>query len=316
MDLFLDPNAENLKILFVGEGNFSFCRSLVQHNVKHDVSATCYESEESANESTMENIAILKNYGVKIFFGIDATILEQTTIPTKIWDRIIFNFPHIGGKMKIQKNRDLLKHFAQSAHNVIEKKEGCVIVTLCDGQGGTPYDHAKRIEADSWQILKMMSYGHFGMIGAKKLQLELFPGYKPFGYRSQDKGFHVDQATVHIFQIFPSILVQKNEISCVNSIVSRKMICAPTYEHDISFWIPNNDLSENRLKEVIDQESKSSVTKIDLIDEYHSKEKGQISRTYRLTYYNDEFIINPIEVMDIHYSIGNALMKKYNVIVR
>ena len=31
-------------------------------------------------------------------------------------------------------------------------------------------------------------------------------------------------------------------------------------------------LSENRLKEVIDQESKSSVTKIDLIDEYHSKE--------------------------------------------
>ena len=123
MDLFLDPNAESLKILFVGEGNFSFCRSLIQHNVKHDVSATCYETEESANESTMENIAKLKNFGVKIFFGIDATILEQNTILlTKTWDKIIFNFPHIGGKMKIQKNRDLLKHFAQSANNVIEKK--------------------------------------------------------------------------------------------------------------------------------------------------------------------------------------------------
>ena len=316
MDLFLDPNAKRLKVLFLGEGNFSFCRSLIQQNVKHDVYATCFESEESANESTMENIAILKSFGVKIFFGIDATTLEENTIPTKTWDRIIFNFPHIGGKMKIQKNRDLLKNFGHSASKVIEKKEGCVIVTLCDGQGGTPYDHVKRIEADSWQIVKMMSYGNFGMIGARKLQLEQFPGYKPFGYRSQDKGFHVDQATVHIFQIFP-LIVQKNEISCVDdSVVSRKMICPPSYEHDISFWIPNNDLSENRLKEVIDQESKSSVTKIDLIDEYHSKEKGQISRTYRLTYFNDIFIINPIQVMDIHYSIGKALMKKFNVIVR
>ena len=316
MDLFLDPNAERLKILFLGEGNFSFCRSLIQQNVKHDVYATCFESEESANESTMENIAILKSFGVKIFFGIDATTLEENTIPTKTWDRIIFNFPHIGGKMKIQKNRDLLKNFGHSASKVIEKKEGCVIVTLCDGQGGTPYDHVKRIEADSWQIVKMMSYGNFGMIGARKLQLEQFPGYKPFGYRSQDKGFHVDQATIHIFQIFPSI-VQKIDISSsTNPVFLRKMIFAPTYEHDISFWIPNNDLSENMLKEVLDQESKCSVTKIDPIDVYHSKEKDQTSRTYRLTYSNDEFIINPIEVMNIHYSIGKALMKKYNVVVR
>ena len=56
----LDPNAKRLKVLFLGEGNFSFCRSLIQQNVKHDVYATCFESEESANESTMENIAILK----------------------------------------------------------------------------------------------------------------------------------------------------------------------------------------------------------------------------------------------------------------
>jgi len=68
MDLFLDPNAKRLKVLFLGEGNFSFCRSLIQQNVKHDVYATCFESEESANESTMENIAILKSFGVKIFF--------------------------------------------------------------------------------------------------------------------------------------------------------------------------------------------------------------------------------------------------------
>ena len=55
------------------------------------------------------------------------------------------------------------------------------------------------------------------MIGARKLQLEQFPGYKPFGYRSQDKGFHVDQATIHIFQIFPSI-VQKIDISSCTKI--------------------------------------------------------------------------------------------------
>ena len=309
MDIFLEPNKPKSKILFVGEGNFSFSRCLVENseNINENITVTCFEAESDQNESTKENINVLKNHGIQVMFGIDATKLNEIKV---IWDKIIFMFPHIGGKMKIQKNRDLLKNFALCTQKVLEN-DGKVIVTLCDGQGGTPYDNIKRLEADSWQILKMMSYGSFGLVQALKLQLEQYPGYKPFGYRSQDKGFHVEQATVHIFQKFPPITIQNDQIS-------KSMICAPKYQNDLSFWITDGktEVPEDIFREIINKESKYSVIKVDLIDKYFSEQKGLHSQTHRLTYFNEKFVISPNDVMILHYSIGSVLTKHLNINIR
>ena len=71
MEIFLDSNFTNSKILFVGEGNFSFSRYLIE-NVKNDFSniiATCYEPESSLSESTKDNVTALIDHGVKVEFG-------------------------------------------------------------------------------------------------------------------------------------------------------------------------------------------------------------------------------------------------------
>ena len=312
MEIFLDSNFTNSKILFVGEGNFSFSRYLIE-NVKNDFSniiATCYEPESSLSESTKDNVTALIDHGVKVEFGVDATKLEEKFREIK-WDKIIFMFPHIGGKMKIQKNRELLKNFAQSVQKVLAKN-GSVIVALCDGQGGTPYDKCQRLEADSWQILKMMAFGSFGLTKVSKFNLEQYPGYRAYGYRSMDKGFHVDQGTIHVFQSFPSI----DEIDFEGN--KLEMFCAPEYKHDLSFWMPKGqiELPEEHFQDIIKKFGKQSVIAIDLIDKYFSDEKELQSFTYKLTYCNTRFVIDPVKVMGLHYAIGNELENVLKVKIR
>jgi GTP-binding protein len=61
---------------------------------------------------------------VHVLSGIDATKLtsyEDLAIKQNV-TCIIFNFPHVGGKMKINENRKLLKDFFTSANNLLLAK--------------------------------------------------------------------------------------------------------------------------------------------------------------------------------------------------
>jgi len=95
------------KILLVGEGNFSFAVALLQHPpapLDHlppaNIVATAFDTEEECYAKypdAEQNVRVLRESGVQVLFGIDATKLEKTsTLKGKVFDRIVWNFPHAG----------------------------------------------------------------------------------------------------------------------------------------------------------------------------------------------------------------------------
>ena len=301
---FLKISGNHGRICFVGEGNFSFSRLLCE-KVKNpeNILVTCYESK-PINDTAKANIEALKASGIQIKLNFDATKMDVQDIGR--FDLVIFMFPHIGGKMKIHKNRELLKNFSLSVSQVLTE-QGQVLVTLCDGQGGTSFDIHSRNECDSWQILKMMSYGYLGLVQAETFRPDKFPGYNSFGYRSLDKPFHNANGTIHVFKPFPSIFQAKHEF---------KMLESPKYVNDISFWYNEQDFQTDIFEKTVKEISENSVISNQLIDEYSCSKTQRKSRTYRLTYVDLYRILNPDDVMVLHYKIGTVLSQMLNIVIR
>lgn len=94
-------------ILLIGEGNFSFARALVlsppetlQFLPPSNVTATTYDTEEeccSKYPDAAEIIAALREKGVQLIFGVDATKLDKCPpLRGRVFDRVVWNFPHAG----------------------------------------------------------------------------------------------------------------------------------------------------------------------------------------------------------------------------
>ncbi|KAG9084539.1 hypothetical protein FRC07_013613, partial [Ceratobasidium sp. 392] len=74
------------KILLVGEGNFSFAHSLLNHpSIPHlppsNITATAYDSESeclSKYPDASSHISALRTAGATVLFNVDATQLEKT----------------------------------------------------------------------------------------------------------------------------------------------------------------------------------------------------------------------------------------------
>ena len=105
-------------ILILGEGNFSYTVSFLLLNKAEEfkpqcIFATSYDDFNSCVKkygSDFEtNIDWLNQKNVNILFGIDAKILSHCLLikngVVHKFGKIIFNFPHIGRKAGIQKNR-------------------------------------------------------------------------------------------------------------------------------------------------------------------------------------------------------------------
>ncbi|PIL31484.1 hypothetical protein GSI_06186 [Ganoderma sinense ZZ0214-1] len=101
------PFSSTDSILLIGEGNFSFARALVcsppeplQFLPPSNVTATAYDTEEgccSKYPDAAEIITTLRKKGVEIIFGVDATKLDKCpSLRGRIFDRIVWNFPHAG----------------------------------------------------------------------------------------------------------------------------------------------------------------------------------------------------------------------------
>ncbi|KAI8634850.1 hypothetical protein F5Y19DRAFT_127583 [Xylariaceae sp. FL1651] len=202
------PFSPEDKILLVGEGDLSFAASLVEHHYCADVTATVFEkSREELVEKypqAADNIAKIEaEDGCRVLFGVDATKMAPfannhykpmrsskkkqgsedgssrfttttTTTATMsaqgVMDRVIFNFPHVGGKStdvnrQVRYNQELLVSFFQRATPSLAPG-GSIVVTLFEGE---PYT--------LWNIRDLARHSGLQVERSFRFQAGAYPGY-------------------------------------------------------------------------------------------------------------------------------------------
>ncbi|KAG8037398.1 hypothetical protein G9C98_005608 [Cotesia typhae] len=291
---------ENDKVLLLGEGNFSFSVELFQHNLKVSLTATCYESE-PISESAEKNIEYLKNNGVSILLGVDAMELEDHPgLKIQKFAKIIFNFPHVLSKMRLDLNRSLLQNFFQSAGNILEPS-GLILVTLCNGQGGTCYDKPQRLWSDSWKIKEMAAHGNFILTAVEPFVTSHFQNYSSTGFRGQDKWFFMDSALTHVFrQADPCFLEQLKPDQSIDSTNSnsyvrwsdlnpdrKEIFGPPDFTFDLTLIVTEN-IDEPLFYIVLYNYFGRIIKNVEFIRHYKFPDTEKISLTYRITYQSDE----------------------------
>jgi hypothetical protein len=150
------------RTLLVGEGNFSFTKSLIKDKFINPylLTATSYETEIELNEYAHFNQRELNILGCKTYNGIDATKLEKK-FHFGSFNNIVFNFPNIASRTpKYSRNPNfiMLRKFMSSASSILPQK-GKVIITLPDS---SYYEGAfSPIESAGYARLKFLTTAPF-----------------------------------------------------------------------------------------------------------------------------------------------------------
>uniref|UniRef100_A0A6U4NC07 25S rRNA (uridine-N(3))-methyltransferase BMT5-like domain-containing protein n=1 Tax=Hemiselmis andersenii TaxID=464988 RepID=A0A6U4NC07_HEMAN len=223
---FLTKNPD-AKTLLVGEGNFSFARSLIEllgEGRGSNVTATAFDTRKemkSKYEDAAANVAQVKASGAQVLYGIDGTRLEVHSELSKPYDLIVFNFPHVGLGIKDQElnvaaNQELVAKFLESGSLLCSDK-GLICVTT---KKGDPYD--------SWRVpLLGMRVSTLRLKNTVAFDPASFPGYahrRTAGAHGEDEGGSDNDIMshgAHTF-IFTPEEVQKSKKDSGDSIKKKK----------------------------------------------------------------------------------------------
>ncbi|KAK0513018.1 hypothetical protein JMJ35_005035 [Cladonia borealis] len=177
------PFSSSDRILLLGEGDFSFSRSLLETHGFTSLIATSFDKSSALHskypQSTSNVRALEEEEGCQVLFGVDATKLGKPgaldgggkEVRQGNFDRVIFNFPHVGGLTKdvnrqVRYNQELLVGFFKSALPLLAP-EGSIIVTIFEGE---PYS--------LWNIRDLARHVGLTVGRSFKFQASAYPGYK------------------------------------------------------------------------------------------------------------------------------------------
>jgi len=113
------PFSSTDRILLVGEGDFSFAHSLLTTHKCSSVIATSFDKASVViskySQATSHIRPLEAEEGCKVIYGVDATKLGKSgtsdgggkEVKKGGFDRVVFNFPHVGGITKDVNRRKL-----------------------------------------------------------------------------------------------------------------------------------------------------------------------------------------------------------------
>ncbi|EEB07883.1 ribosome biogenesis protein [Schizosaccharomyces japonicus yFS275] len=162
---YCPPFRRDHVFLLVGEGNFSFAKSMMLHHVdeKGSLIATSFDSKEQVQEKYPDaagHIQAIEERGGFVYHGVDARQLHKNKqLRSKRFDTILWNFPHTGRGIKdqdrnIREHQNLMLEFLQSAEKLLSN-QGVVVVTLAETKPYTLWN--LRQLAKSCGLMSLMS---------------------------------------------------------------------------------------------------------------------------------------------------------------
>ena len=316
-----DTSYASCSILVLGDGNLSWSLAMAKRLSDSDYEArllcTTYETFEElcgkyGSELIIATVRELCLLGAQVRHGVDATSLGGHLEPDRIFDRIVFNFPHWGGKGQIQRNRRLLGSFFKSAVQFLENDAGEVHVSLAQGQGGTPMDKDLGATANTWRVVEHAAGA--GLICAAVMPFTPPEGYRCTGRRSTDLRFWLGGALLHIF-------VRGDREGAVS-------LYPPSYCLDMSFWVLDEAaFCHQDILDILDKVNTAraggAIESADLINSFRATPRDEqvatrelLSMTYRITYRTFVGALAREDAIAAHEAAREALEKYAPINVR